>query len=528
MNNVFAHCGLAIGLGRAVSFLGTLVLLLSISACSPDDPFVPVKNAPPVIANRAFLRVVHASSEGPAVRVKGDTTEMFGGSLQSFMTFTGSNQAKYYPIDTATTTLTFTDAAGATVASSTLSLRRNWYYSAYLYGPQNGLKVLLTIDTIAPPSNTPATPVKLRVVHLSPDAPNLTLRFDSSNAQPIAANVGYGTASNYSLVRSYEFGSGTGMWINDAVSGDLLYNLAKGYVILPAGQTYTLVFSGKLYPSGDQRFLQFGAFPESAFDSKDSLYGFAPFKSSLASIRFANLVPSLLDSHRLDVTFHDPAAEFANNNNYRRTLYTDRKFDFDAVRTLGASAATERRPYKQFGYSVGKNLMYRIEYHQELKYPGPFDYRIQDVFVAARSFLFSENGRFTIVAYGPWSDPGQPSLGASATLHDNTTQPPAGMAQVRLFHGAFGNPYQAMKLRLRIGGVSSPVGVSYGEATSGMNSFAVPSGTTHIEVIDEANTVIHTQDLSVGLEMDRTYTIFFYRGASGTDLYLHPLAETIQ
>lgn len=508
---------------------------LTLWGCSPEDPFVPTQNNTPPEKNGSFLRVVHAASGGPAVRVSVDTTILFNGAEQKYMYFVaGVNEAKYYPVDSAAKSLSFLDGAGGVVASSSVVFRKNGFYTAYLYGQQGALRVLVTTDTVTPPDRTSPTPTKIRLVNLVPDAPSISLRFGDSTAVPTVNDVSYGGASNYAPSKAVDPGT-SDLFITEAVTGRVLYGLGKGYVFIPAGATFTLVLSGKIQPVGDERFLMVAAFNESAFDTRDSLWGISPFRYSFAAIRFVNLTPG--DS-TLDVTFYDPSTEFAANDNFRRTLSTSWPGTLDDVHSLGHPDLhmTGRDgyfgEYLTLGYNVGKNLRYRVEYHQiwQPGQPGginPYDYRRQDVFAPEMTFLFEESRRYTIVAFGPYVQPTQPPGGLRQVLHDDTPVPgSSSLAQVRLFHGAFGAPYDGQGLRLRIGGSTSPAASRFGLTPPTSSSFTAPAGAVEAEVVDDQGNVLHTQVLSATpLQGGKSYTVFLTRGVDGNSLLLHALSE---
>lgn len=510
---------------------------VSLTGCSPEDPFIPTRNNVVPEKNGAYLRVIHAAADGPDVRVWVDSTVLFNGAIQKYMYFaTGVNDAKYYPVDSAAATVSFVDASGRTVATTPVSFRRNGYYTAYLHGRGSDLDALVTTDTVDAPDRNDPLPAKIRLVNLVPDAPSISLHFGSPTATPLLSGVVYQSASPYARLAAIDPGT-TPLYVTNATTGEELLYLPDGYVFVPAGVTFTLVLSGLGHPMGSERFLMSAIFNESALDAVDSLRGYSPFRYSFGALRLVNLAPG--DS-MLDVTFYDPSAEFAANDNYRRTIYGRRRGTLDFVHTLGHPALPFSRDDSYFGeyfivgYNIGKQLRARIEYSQpwrpdEIGKPGGGafpDYRRQDVYAADTSFLYEESRHYTIVAYGPYVDPTSPPPGRCQILRDDTPVPPPGMAQVRLFHGAFGPSYQGKALRLRIGGVEMTTGSRYGAHPPPNSSISVSAGTPTVEVLDEQGAVIYSQDLTnTPLEAGKSYTVFLSRGVDGASLLLFALTE---
>jgi len=509
---------------------------MGISSCSPDDPFVPtVKiDSGGYKGTGAFLRVIHAVVNGPQTDVYIDTSKFFD-EPQSYLGFSSTgNNGKYYPVDVLAKAVHFR-SGGTTVASHALSLTRGEYYTAYLYGKAGGTyRVLLTTDTVFAQPTTQEKSVRYRLVNLSHDAPELDIYQDSYTPPPAVTGLSFGTASGYVSSKAYPFGKGTGLFVNEAGTDKQLLKVPQPLVPLPAGTTWTIIFTGVTHPSGDDPYILLSALQESFRQESDTLYGTVPFSVPLGLIRFVNLVPT---DTLLDVAFYNAMAEFSNNDNFRHNLEGQR----DAVEfmpTLGRdSSLFGRDPVGRSRYfSVGllqTNFSYRIEIHYFAGtdiFSTDYIYRRQTPLAplnapTGQPFTPQANKRYTIVAYGPYV-PGQAKTN---TLLDNTSTPPPGMAQVRLFHGAFGTEYEGKKLRLMIEGVSTPTPVAYGESTAGINSIAVASGTPLVYVTDETGMVHYAQTLTnTPLIAGRAYTIFLSRGPKGDGLYLHAMPEGLE
>jgi hypothetical protein len=373
------------------------------------------------------------------------------------------------------------------------------------------------------------------VVNLSYDAPALDIHQDARENPAVVTNLSYGTASSYVPSEDYPFGQGTGLFITQAGKPDLeLLKVPKPLVPLPAGTTWTIIFTGVTHPSGDDPYLLLSALQESFHGEGDSLYGAVPFSVPLALIRFVNLVAT---DTMLDVAFYNNTIPQTAPNAYFRHNLEGQRYTVDRVRTNGYDTTFFGRDTNMFNryFSVSllqPNYSYRIEIHYQITpdiFGDTYDFRVQKPFTpltpaTGHPFTPQANKRYTIVAYGPDT----PGVAGTNVLLDNTTRPPAGMAQVRLFHGGFGFPYQGKKLRLQIGSATTPTGVGYGEATDGANSIAVPAGTPTVSVIDENGSAIYTQQLTnTPLSPGRSYTIFLSRGRSGTLPYLHAISEDL-
>ncbi len=519
---------------RRIGLLPLLLLVaMAISSCSPEDPFVPtVKiDSGGYKGTGAFLRVIHAVVNGPQTDVYIDTAKFFD-EPQSYLGFSSAgNNGKYYPVDALASSIRFR-SGGSDVASRALSLTRGEYYTAYLYGKAGGpYNVLLTTDTVFAQPTAQEKSVRYRLVNLSHDAPALDIYQDNYAPPPAVTGLSFGTASSYVSSKAYPFGNGTSLFVTEANNPQKELLKVPKLVPLPAGTTWTIIFTGVTHPSGDDPYILLSALQESFRQESDTLYGTVPFSVPLGLIRFVNLVPA---DTLLDVAFYNAMAEFSKNDNFRHNLEGQR----DAVEFM----ATLGRDSSLFGrdtvgrsryFSVGllqTNFSYRIEIHYFAGtdiFSTDYIYRRQTPLAplnapTGQPFTPQANKRYTIVAYGPYI-PGQ---ARTNTLLDNTSTPPPGMTQVRLFHGAFGTEYEGKKLRLSIGGMQTPTPVTYGESTAGANSITVAGGSPEVSVIDESGATIYTQSLAnTPLTPGRAYTIFLSRGPKGDGLYLHAMSE---
>lgn len=500
--------------------LALSLLALSLAACSPDDPFVPTRTDNGG-KKGAFVRVINAVADNKRYDVYIDGAKFFP-SAQGYLDFSeANNNARYYPADSNAASIQIR-LGNAVVAEAQLNLDARQYYSAYFHGDAvRGYRILVTSDSIEL-STVPGKSVKYRVVNLSPDAPAVDIKQDSSTTSPVVTQLGYGQASSYVFSREY-FPKGTGLWIYDHATGAELRAITPPYIILPPNATFTLVLTGYSQPRGADPFLNFAAFQESSTGT-DSLRGAPPISINFAAVRFANLVASN-DTGLLDVTFHDPSSEFRENENFRRNLIGQQQ-NVEGIASLGLVGQATHRHYFYLSLLIRQSFPFRVEYHQAWRKAvlggDPSVYRPQDVLVPRQEFTPAVNTRYTLVAYGPY----RPDSARAAVLVDNTPAPPAGMVEVRFFHGAFGAPYESGRLRLRINGSSTPTAMAYGAAPSAVNSFTTTPGAVTAEVLNESGTVIHTQTLDASpLKPDKAYTVFLSRGPFGNTLLLHALAE---
>lgn len=499
--------------------LALLVLALGLSACSPEDPFVPTRPSDTAdLYKGAFLRVIHAAPDAPTVDVLVDGEKFFA-APQGYLDFQeNNNNGRYYPVSDTAQLIAFT-SGGTTIGQAALSLNRDGYHTAYLYGNQSsGYHILVTADSIFVDAGS-ARSSRYRVVHLSPDAPDIDVKQDSVNTQPVIRGLSYGSASSYISSKPY-FPVGTGMWIYYAGTDSVLRAFTPPYITLPPNATFTLVLTGNASPSGEESFLFFSAFQENLKGGNSQLYGSPPFNITFAAMRFVNLVAS--GDSLLDVTLYDNDPKYQANDNFRRNLI-DQSRALESVASLGLPGQPADRRYFYISLLLKQDYPYRVEYHQPYNPPTEFEgvLRRQDVLVGRKELTLQPNRRYSIVAYGPY----ETGKAKSAVLVDNTSTPPPGMAQVRFFHGAFGAPYESSSYRVRIAGVNTSL-MRYGEVPAGTNSVSVPVSAGTIDLVDESGATVSTMNLRE-LEPGMAYTVFLSRGPFGNELFMHALPEDV-
>jgi hypothetical protein len=527
---------------RNVLLAVMMLAALALGACSPEDPFIQTPRKT-TVKNPAFLRVIHAAADGPEIEVLvGDS--LFFDKPQKFLTFeTGVNEARYYPVDTSSKTLTF--RGGGTDISSQLSLKNDHYYTAYFYGRADAYHILVTQDTLFPAPSSEQS--RIRAVNLSPDSPPISIYIgtDLLKQQPgtqLFSNVASGTASTYTTAQAYHIlGPGTELAVKDD-KGNLIFWAPK--IFLPGTGVLTLLVSGNTYPKGDEPFLFLSPFPDNTRIESNGqvLYGIPPlFQVRIAPVRFLNLVPTahleMSKDSSLNVAFYDPADQnYADNEFFRRNFVGQQAAMYDARPLAFVNIDTTKlRPHLLLNADrtlEGKKgyFPYRIEVNHILDGVGGWTGPADHVLVPAGTrtegipFTIEAGKRYSIVAFGPFEE----GPAKSVVVKDNSPLPSAGMAGIRLFHGAFGE-YESRKLKLRVAGrTGEPIG--YGELPTPEDAFEVPPGeSVSIELLDETGTVIHTET-NQKLRPGKAYTVYLSRGAyhETPTLVLTPMAEDIR
>jgi hypothetical protein len=319
----------------------------------------------------------------------------------------------------------------------------------------------------------------------------------------------------------------TGLYIRDS-TGRKIFSIPPPYVVLQTDAVLTLVMTGSLSPKGNDPFLSFSIFPEAFLDTKDSLYGLPPFRVNFGAIRFANLIPMGIDSS-LSVSFLDSTfgQDYQVNEYFRRNFIGQdtaitQVFPLGNRRELGLQKI---RPYMLLATLLTSRYPYRIELGTRPASDGPTAQPVLKEPRRGRGFEFriTPNLRYTIIAYGPKTF----DSSGTAVLVDNTRAPASNATStVRFFHGAYEDVNRVRRLKLRIGGIETPL-MSYGELPDGQLAVDVPAGSKTIELLDENGAVVHTEQLDDGLVGGDAYTIYLSRGAFGTELVLTQVSEAL-
>lgn len=496
----------------AGALLGGVMMMVMLASCSPEDPFYPT--APPVeITGAAYLRIVHAAADAPAV------TPVLGGKVfrgeVSFLSYrAGVNEAKYYPADTTSKVLAFLAGTGA-LASAPVKLEAGRFYTAYLYGNSPDYGVLVTSDTIQP--NPTVTEVKLRVVNLSPDSPPVDVWF-TGNPTPVARNVSYGTASAYNL-RSLTGLGRPGVTIVRSQTQDTILAFPVNQIFLPGSAVLSLVLTGFSQPAGEQSMLTMAAFIDNGYDPESELFGGLPLKLEFAGIRAVNLMPTG-DTKSLDVSFYDRDyfIKYGGLNDGYRRNYPGQ----DSILYIPSHGFLDRRVEGYFLQSASKTeYVYRIEYAT-----APNNIDPQPMAAGPDTLRVEPNKRYTIVAFGPDSTKASGAIDYARTvwLRDNVPAPSSnGVVRVRFFHGGFGE-HESQALTIRINGLSTPA-MRYGQEPTAADAIEVSAGATTVELLDPSGTVLLSTTFN--LIGGKTYTIFYFRGRYGDVHIMRAVADDL-
>lgn len=159
---------------KAAALLALLAPVFLLSACNDDDD-------PPPEA-KAYVRVVHASPDAPAVDVTLDGAAVVSGA--AFKAATG------FATTTAGARAIKVNVAGSatTVLSANPTLTKDRYYTVFAANKVSSLEPLVVEeDGVAPTAGN----IKLRVVHAAPSAPNVDVYVTAPGAA-----LGTATLSN--------------------------------------------------------------------------------------------------------------------------------------------------------------------------------------------------------------------------------------------------------------------------------------------------------------------------------------------
>jgi hypothetical protein len=187
-----------------------------------------------LIDSRAQLRAFHASPDAPNVDILVDNA--IAASNVAYPTAvgfvgvpSGARNVKVNATGTATTVIDVTPTLAAGKA-----------YTAYAVGFLASISALLVEDNLSAPT---AGNAKIRVIHGSPDAPNVDIL---ANNNKVLSNVPFKTASDYLVVPAgaYNFKVNVAGTANTATQAD---------VTLAAGKVYTAIAVGSVSPTAKNK-----------------------------------------------------------------------------------------------------------------------------------------------------------------------------------------------------------------------------------------------------------------------------------
>jgi hypothetical protein len=174
--------------------IAAMLSALQISSCKDEGSGV----ADPPSTNRAFVRVVHASYDAPAVDVAVD-----GNRALAALTYTRLTNGYNNLTAGANRRITVTAAntTSPVVVDATTPLEAGKSYSVFAMGALANLQSnTVIVEDVRTPSTT-ANTARVRFVHASPDAPAIDIRVNASTT-PAFTNASFKTATQYAAVPS--------------------------------------------------------------------------------------------------------------------------------------------------------------------------------------------------------------------------------------------------------------------------------------------------------------------------------------
>ena len=159
------------------------VLTVLSTACNNDDDVTPVEPIP-----LAYVSLYHDAPNGPALNIRADDNLVNLDPLE-YTEYTG-----YLRFYTGNRALKFTPYnASNTVLDTTVNFVEDKFYSVFAIGDASNLGALVVMDSIP---NVSAGNALIRVVHLSPDAPAVSVTTTSTgDNMPSFDSLTYKTAS---------------------------------------------------------------------------------------------------------------------------------------------------------------------------------------------------------------------------------------------------------------------------------------------------------------------------------------------
>lgn len=177
--------------------------------------------------NVSSISVIHASPELPAIdfyyngsRINGDSIIAYGDTIpyKIFNAGTAAIVVKKY-------------ISSTTYISTNIDLQSEKNYSFFVIGKPNEVSYLLTSDDLTVPASGKA---KLRFLNLSPDAPSLNFKINSTN---LFGSMAFKSYSEFNPIDSGE----QKISIHDSASGAIL---AEQNLNIEAGKIYTVWVKG--------------------------------------------------------------------------------------------------------------------------------------------------------------------------------------------------------------------------------------------------------------------------------------------
>jgi hypothetical protein len=264
-------------LRRLIFFTPLIVAALFFYACSDDD------NSVSSTPGKTNVRVIHASYDAPAVDVSVNGTNAISGLAYGI-------SSGYAELDAgeAAIRVTPTGQTQPVVINADLVLEDDLEYTIFASGALANIAPVVAVDDRSPVADM----AKIRLVHLSPDAPVVDLRLNNADGPNVFSTVLFGDAVAYTEVAqgSYVFAVAT------KGSTDELVRFQA--VTLEAGNVYTVTALGTLaeddYPFTARVFVDNG-------NGTTSL-DLVPFADDLVGRADVRFIHTSYDAPAVDVT----------------------------------------------------------------------------------------------------------------------------------------------------------------------------------------------------------------------------------
>lgn len=179
-------------------------------------------------SNYSLIRVLHAVPGGEQVDVYINETPFY-----KDLGFTEFSPYVYVPQGNYTITVYPADTQENPILSENINVNAGELVTIAVSGSENDIKLVPVVEETETVSGNNA---KVRVVHLSPNAPNVNIM---SNGQELFNNVGFRDATSYMVAPSGDYIIN----LEEATTGRLIL---KNRVILNPGRIYTLYVIGYL------------------------------------------------------------------------------------------------------------------------------------------------------------------------------------------------------------------------------------------------------------------------------------------
>ena len=212
-----------IPLNKIVAMLSFAFMIFVLAACDDDDD-----NTPIPVTEVAYVSLYQGVPDAPAIDIVVDNRTAFYDfdytEFTGYLNFyTGDRNLKFTPYN-----------ASNTLTDTTVTFEDGELYSVFLTGTKDNYETLITNDNIPEADNSNAV---IRIVHLSPDAPAISLTKEDESA-PLFENVSYKSASDFIEVPA---GSTS---FDIMASGETTPLASVSDFNFLAGRVYTLVVRG--------------------------------------------------------------------------------------------------------------------------------------------------------------------------------------------------------------------------------------------------------------------------------------------